>query len=300
MAANYVIPGYNRTAASVAAGAVASGGLATGAVNSGSIASGVIGAVHIQDGTIITADIASGQVQSGQLASGAITGQAGGGAFNLASGSIGSFDIGSGAIVSGRVASGQLGNFHIASGQIQGAAGAGVLNIASGTIGGVDFSSGATVRTAFQAGGAPVVSGGAVIRPVLDQVTDETVSGHAAVYITQSGYIGVAKAAVSGRTPAVGVAIGNALSGLTVSWLQVGALQFASGMADFSGFLGARVWLGRSGQVVAVSGSWGSGGWASGDIGQPLGIVANSGGVHFNIGLMVLSGGPLGGADLPF
>ncbi len=494
----------------------------SGGFGSGAIGSGQIGNIHIADGTIITADIASGQVQSGQLGSGAVTGQMGGGAFNIASGTIGpndvgsgaigsgqlssgvvsrfhhasgaitsghvgsgavlgqggggafciasgtvitndigsgaiqsgqissgvigrfqvasgqfaGFELGSGAIVSGRIASGQIGNFHFASGDTidscrwmidnsftagepisGGAVGVGVaftqsgilqaamasvsgrmpavgvaianytsgqtvtmyrggkvfstvfnfsgwmnrpvyvgrsgqlsasgaptssgdiqqivgfslqqsglmvqlgdpleeaiagsgdvgsgaitgkavsggyFNIASGTIGALDMGSGAMVRTALQAGGTPMVSGVLTMAPVVTQITSEVVSGNCAVYSDSSGQIGVAMAAVSGRWPAVGIALGNALSGTTVAWAQVGSLQLTSGMADYSGYLGRRVWLGRSGQITTISGSWSSGGFASGDVGQPIGIIANSGAIHFNVFSVIWSGGPLG------
>lgn len=200
----------------------------------------------------------------------------------------------SGSILSGHIASGQVGNFHVSSGQIQGQAGGGITNIASGTITAVDLASGAHVRTSFQAGGQPVVSGPAAMQPVIVQITAENVSGNCAVYATSSGTIGVAMAATSGRWPAIGVAIGNALSGTTVSWAAVGALQLTSGMSDYSGFIGRRVWLGRSGQLVAMSGSWGSGGWASGDVGQPIGTIANSGAIWFNVIPVIWSGGPAG------
>ena len=65
-------------------------------------------------------------------------------------------------------------------------------------------------------------------------------------------------------------------------------------MADFSGHIGKRVWVGGSGQVTTVSGSWSSGGFASGDIGQVLGTAVNSGAVAFCVGFTLLSGGPLG------
>lgn len=186
------------------------------------------------------------------------------------------------------------GSGDVGSGSILGQAGGGYFNVASGTLTAVDFASGAHVRTAMQAGGQPMVSGTATMLPVIVQIAAENVSGNCAVYATPSGTIGVAMAATSGRWPAIGVALGNALSGLTVIWAAVGALQLTSGMADYSGYVGRRVWLGRSGQIVTLSGSFGSGGHLSGDVGQPLGVVANSGAIWFNVNPVFWSGGPLG------
>ena len=281
---------------------------------SGDIGSGAVtgqafgGSFCIASGTIGTNDIGSGAIVSGHVASGQL------GRFHIGSGLLAGFELGSGSIVSGRIASGQIGNFHVASGQIQGLAGAGVPNVASGTINGNNLSSGAVQsghmgsgsvlgtalasgavsRASLQAGGNPLVSGASTVPPVITQITSEVVSGNVAVYSDSSGQIGVAMASISGRWPAVGVAVGNALSGTVVPWVQMGSLQLTSGMADYSGYLGRRVWLGRSGQITTISGSWSSGGFASGDVGQPLGIIANSGAIHFNVIPVIWSGGPLG------
>ena len=125
----------------------------------------------------------------------------------------------------------------------------------------------------------------------LEHTVAEIVSGVRAVALNQSGTLQVAMAAVSGRMPAIGVAVGNALSGAVVSWVQVGGYQFGSGMSDYSGYLGRRVWVGRSGQIVQWSGSWNSGGFASGDIWQSVGVIANSGAVWFNAAPSLTSGG---------
>lgn len=166
--------------------------------------------------------------------------------------------------------------------------------IASGALAGLDLASGATTRTSLQAGGNPIASSFLVFRPVISNITEEIVSGPVAVHLTQSGTLRIAMASVSGRSPAVGFSLVNGLSGVVLQWSQVGPYQFSSGMADYSGFVGGRLWLGRSGQIVSMSGSWGSGGHASGDVGQPLGIAANSGGAFLNVFPFMTSGGPLG------
>ena len=128
-------------------------------------------------------------------------------------------------------------------------------------------------------------------------LTMETISGVRAVSLNGSGRVQVAKAVAVGGVfpmPAIGVVVDNVLSGIQANVYQIGLFQLSSGMADYSGYLGTRVWVGRSGQVVSVSGSWNSGGHASGDFGQPLGYVVNSGAVLFNVCPIIWSGGPLG------
>ncbi len=101
-------------------------------------------------------------------------------------------------------------------------------------------------------------------------------------------------AAVSGRMPAIGVVETNVLSGSPAIIHSLGFHQMTSGMNDYSGYMGKTLYVGRSGQIHQVSGSWGSGGWLSGDMGQILGLVINSGAVLYNIGLRMTSGGPYG------
>lgn len=135
----------------------------------------------------------------------------------------------------------------------------------------------------------PIYSGG-----LWTAISAEIISGTKAVYIDSSGHIAIAKAAVSGTMPAIGVCYENVLSGIQINVHVAGFHQFTSGLADFSGYLGYRVWVGRSGEVTTLSGSWNSGGYASGDLGQSLGQVVNSGGCLFNVDQVYWSGGPLG------
>ena len=121
-------------------------------------------------------------------------------------------------------------------------------------------------------------------------VTAEIISGVRAVGVNQSGAWQVAMSSVSGRMPAAAIAVGNALSGQTVQTIQIGGFQFGSGMGDFSGYIGRRVWVGRSGQIVQWSGSFNSGGFGSGDNWQPVGVICNSGAVWFNTQPFLTSG----------
>ena len=301
----------------IASGTVSTNDLGSGVVLSGQLGSGVIGRFHVASGQFAGFELGSGAIVSGRIASGQVGTMhiASGGvqSGNIASGQIGPNHIGSGAVLSGHVASGQLGTNHIASGQLTGfELGSGAIvsgriasgqvgfnHVASGQISDTRFTSGATIYNAFVAGGTPVVSGTNVggnpaLLPPLASISAEIISGNVAVCFDQSGNIMVAKAATSGRWPAVGVSMGNSLSGLTVQWSQVGSLQMPSGMADYSGYGQRRVWLGRSGQITTISGSWSSGGFASGDVGQPIGVVVNSGGFYFNVIPVFWSGSPLG------
>ncbi len=136
---------------------------------------------------------------------------------------------------------------------------------------------------------APIFSGGPNA-----PITAEVISGGRAVRIDASGQIQIAMASVSGRMPAMGIARDNYLSGVACTVLTGGYVQFASGMADFSGGTGSRLFVGRSGQVVLISGSWTSGAFGSGDLGQVIGVVQNSGGMVFDLGSPdYRSGGPM-------
>lgn len=135
----------------------------------------------------------------------------------------------------------------------------------------------------------PIYSGG-----LWTALTAERISGIRAVFVNSSGAVAIAMAAVSGKMPALGVCQDNVESGIQVNVHVVGFRQFSSGLADFSGYLGYRVFVGRSGEVTQLSGSWNSGGYLSGDLGQALGQIVNSGGVLFNVDQMYWSGGPLG------
>lgn len=164
-------------------------------------------------------------------------------------------------------------------------------DIASGTIGYNEASSGLVARAALMV--APLHSG-----TPWSILTEELISGQRAVAISKSGRIRIAMAAVSGRMPAVGVVYENVASGIPANVYTDGAFQFLSGMMDYSGYLGQRVWVGRSGQIVTMSGSWNSGGHLSGDWGQALGIALNSGAAVIRISTMLLSGGPAGAVNI--
>lgn len=258
--------------------------LGSGSVISGRVASGQIGFGHLADNSVQSGSIASGQLSR----------------FHVASGSLAGFELGSGAIVSGRIASGQVGVRHYADGSIQsGAIGSGQLasghmdqnfitNIAGAT------NSGQVEFGAQFAGGTPSVSGATGDRlpgPEMRLITAEIISGGRAVRINSSGRLEIAMASLSGRAGACGVSLGNALSGLSLQWAMVGTIQHTSGMADYSGYLGRRIWVGRSGQLVTISGSWNSGSFAStGDVWMAIGYAANSGGVVFNVTANLYSG----------
>lgn len=186
----------------------------------------------------------------------------------------------------------QVGSGDIGSGAITGQAGGGFLCVGSGTLGSYDGSSGMTTWGSVTV--APFNSG--LNFGVAPLVTAETISGGRAVYINQSGKLGVAMAAVSGRMPAIGIVIDNAAAGVPVNVFTQIAVQFTSGLNNYSGYLGQPVWVGRSGQLTCVSGSWSSGGYASGDIGQKIGVTVNSGALLVNLNTTVWSGGPLGEA----
>ncbi len=169
----------------------------------------------------------------------------------------------------------------VGSGAIFGQAASGQFTIASGSIITYDVGSGLTVpRSQFV---TPLVSG-----TTWSLITEEIISGVRAVNISQSGTLRVAMASVSGRMPAVGVVIDNVLSGIAANVYTQGLIRTTSGLTDYSGFLGRAVWVGRSGQIVTVSGSFNSGGLnlaSGGDFVQRAGVAITSGAFLVNLDL---------------
>lgn len=260
--------------ASIASGSIGTNDMGSGAILSAHIASGNIGENKLSSGCILSSHIGSGQVagnhmdttislarqavKSGHIASGSIGrfhlannignvaggqpifapqsifGQAAGGVFHIASGSIGPLNIGSGNIRSGNVASGQIGSFHIGSG---------------------------TTFTAVALGISDLL------------VTTEVITGFLAVHINKSGLADIAMAAISGRMPAVGIAVSGAVSGGTIMVLHAGiAVSPISGFLDASGRMGHTLYVGRSGVVTALEPTGNSG-----DLIQKIGVTVLSG-----------------------
>jgi hypothetical protein len=156
---------------------------------------------------------------------------------------------------------------------VAGAIGSGSVTsgtIASGSISTYNFASGATITRAQFTG--PFVSGTS-----WTAITEEIVSGVKAVALSQSGNIRVAMASVSGRTNAIGIVVDNVASGIQANVYTAGVFQFSSGLADYSGYLGYPLYVGRSGQIVTASGSFNSGGFATSDVLTPLGYAFTSG-----------------------
>lgn len=246
--ASGAVKGFFGPTRNVSSGTIGVFDFGSGAVIVGAVGSGAIGSGQIASGNIGPFHFASGAVQSGSIGSGAVLGQAGAGAFTIASGTIGTFDIGSGAVQSGRIASGQIGSYAFASGAV------------------IDRS-----QYSLQ-----YVSG--IGRFTV--ITEEGISGVRAVCLSQSGNLRVAMASVSGRMPAVGVVLDNVASGIQANVFTAGPQQFTSGLGDYSGYLGSVLFVGRSGQIVTLSGSFNSGGFLSGDIWQPVATVINSGAIN--------------------
>lgn len=258
--------------------------ISSGGITSGMLGVGAIVATAIPSGQIVVTQIASGGLASGGIASGQIT------TLNLASGCVSwqqhlsgcvrSGHVGDAAVVSGSIASGSIFNHHVSD--------AGVLsgNIGSGQISTYHFGSGAEVTRSKDV--VPLYSGGA-----WTVISCEMISGVRAVRINSSGRVEIAMAAVSGRMPAVGVVTENVASGIACNVQIAGYYQDNSGSLLFSG-IGTRVHVGRSGQIAIMSGSWSSGGWLSGDLGQSIGIAVNSGGFLFNVIPNMYSGGVAG------
>lgn len=295
--------------ASLTSGIIVSGLVGNAAVNSGNIASGAVGWPHFASGSMIGQSgvlinwgvgpptvgasligVSSGIAGSGILASGAVQGFFGT-TRNTASGTFGVTDFGSGAVVAGTVGSGAIQSGNIASGQVGWPHHAsGFLLAQSGLL--IDYSQGPPTIGIIASissgggGGATNTSGVRVFVSGVSPITEEIISGVRAVNISQSGKLRVAMAGVSGRMPAIGIVVDNVASGIQVDVWSVITYQNTSGMADYSGWVGGSVFVGRSGQVVTASGSWNSGGfiYTSGDVLQAIGNSFNSGGIVGRIG----------------
>lgn len=269
----------------VASGTIDGNNIGSGAIRSGNLGSGVVGRNHLQSGIILSGV---------DVGSGALWGSRGPTAL-IASGTVAGDDLGSGAIVSGHI-----GDSVIIGGSISGI----VRNISSGTLGPVDLASGTifagagigvtialsgiTVTNLSGGAGSTGQASGIAVTHAQDLVpffsgsvwtitTEETISGIRAVQISPSGNLRVAMASISGRMPAIGIVWDNVLSGIQANVYTDGVCQATSGLVDFSGYLSQVLVVGRSGEVVKTSGSWCSGGFASGDQIQRVGVVRNSG-----------------------
>lgn len=243
----------------------------TGTISSGTIASGSIGKAQIASGGLTSGSIASGTIDSAFLASGAVQ----------------SGDVGNNAVVSGTVASGQISTFHLSSGSVNsgqiGNTSVVSGSIASGQIGTNHFSSGQIVQNALASG----LNAAITYLPNTASQAAETISGNVAVCLVDGAGGGqarykVAMAAVSGRMPAIGIAVTNALSGGNPTVQSLGDFNMASGMLLLSGTafggvrpMGLPLYVGRSGQISVLSGATLSGGFQSGDIIQRVGFVGD-------------------------
>ncbi len=228
-----------------------SGNLASGQVGWPHLASGAVRSGALGDASVLSGNIGSGQVASGHLTSGLIAAL---GSVTLLSGQVTSGFLGDNSVVSGSIASGQLSSYNMASGAV------------------IDFSMGVTP---WFPGLFPTITAG-----------ERIFAGHA-VCLSTSGLLNIAMASVSGRMPAIGCANSAVLSGNSCSILTAGTFQFGAGVVDYSGYTGQLLYVGRSGDIVTISGSWNSGGLQSGDIVQPVGFVTNSGGMCVSVAAML-------------
>lgn len=166
-------------------------------------------------------------------------------------------------------------------------------DLGSGVVTTYDFGSGSIAPNSF--GSLVFMSGMYASGSTVTNVkTEETISGIRAVHLTLSGTLRVAMASVSGRMPAIGIAVDNALSGIELNVYTKGMFPVSiSGLYTFgSGQNGRLLWVGQSGQLGTVSGGWCSGGWGSGNVGQNVGTIFNSGVYLIDVSRELMSGGP--------
>jgi hypothetical protein len=203
-------------------------------------------------GSVVSGAVAAGTIFSGHIASGQI------GSVHLGDNAVASGDIAANAVASGQIASGSVGSVHLADGAVLSG------DIGSGQVGSVHLASGTAVDAA---------------KFLTDDtlVASETISGVRAVHVDTSGRARIAMAAVSGRMPAVGVALSNFASGDVVTIFHRGRIQATA--LNFSGAIGRDVFVGRSGTLVTATYDVASGYPSlSGDQQQKIGVAKNQSG----------------------
>jgi hypothetical protein len=245
----------------------------------GNIKSAVIAnTLTITSGSIV--NVGGESVLSGSIASGSVC------QFHLSSGTINSGHIGPGAIMGWKedvnagfmIYSGTIGPNDIGSGAIQSG------QIGSNVGGNEDFSSGTIIAIANSI--TPLTSGF-----TFSLNTEEAISGGKAVSISQSGYLRIAMAGVSGRMPAIGILIDNIVSGSPADVYVHGTFCWNSALAAGYNYSGAMpgeargitgtLVVGRSGQILPANAPFTSGfpSVLSGDLFQRLGMVIGTSGI---------------------
>lgn len=291
IAQNAIGPGH------LASGAITSADIADQSIFSSMIASGQIGTAHLTEASVISSIIASGVVGRSLVASGGIGSGHLAGA-SVLSGAVGSGQMGDlhtllrnegplrGRTISGdaqamaRVASGGQTDLEAALGEVRLGA---MEDIGVRDIRHPDPSAGEAIRVWDELAflkrptfGVPIVSAGiasgqigldhlAVPRLRQQYEAGEVVSGFVGVKFTASGVFGFARASDPDRMPAFGVAGGSLAAGSVGPIAYVGEITNAGW--NFSGSVGARLYLGMSGELTTTSPS------ASGAVVQRIGQV---------------------------
>ncbi len=217
-------------AASVSDGDIAANGVQSGAIaQSGFIVSGhlganVIGGIHIFNQSLVSANYASGSIGGTHVASGAIAGA------NIAATAVASANIAVGAVGGTLVQ-----NYGIISGKM-----------ASGSVNSTDLASGISIS----------------IAQIVQETTfkaSQPVSAFMCVQFTTSGYFAQDNAMNYSSMPTIGIATANIASGAVGTFQYRGRLTATSGVWNFSGYNGLRVFTGVSSEVTvsgpSVSGS---------------------------------------------
>jgi hypothetical protein len=221
-------------------------------------------------GDVTISGVVRAQILSGTVRSGGITGQAGGGFFNIASGTIGTFDIGSGAIISGRIASGQVGFRHLANGAVQSG------SIASGQVGKPHIASGAVASGQLATTGTPdgtkfLRDDFAWVAPSFSITSGQIVSGLIGDDAVNSGNIAsgvisrfhMASGAINSGHMGSGSVVGAIGAGRTIASGTIAHFDFGSGAIRSGDIASGQVGFGH-----LANGSVQSGTISSGEISQ--------------------------------
>jgi hypothetical protein len=179
---------------------------------------------------------------------------------NQTSGLIGRYVVAQGEVFSGAIASGSIHLFGLAAAALTPANVDMINNDAFSTL---KFASGISAAFTSECVDGMVTAGAGETF-----FSEEAISGVKAVNISQSGYLRIAMAGVSGRMPAVGIVDWDMVSGQSTSGQYVtwgGPIRVTSGLIPTSG-LGLPLYVGMSGEISTKDGI------SSGMVVQQVGI----------------------------
>jgi len=250
------------------------GSVADGAIISAKIASGAVGDAHIYPGSILSAKIAANAIGGGHILDGSLT----------------YADLADATLVSSKYGTNEIGTIHILNqGILSASYGANVIatphiaagGILSGAIGAAVIGDALLANYGIVSG--KVASGAITENELVSGISidiaemmqepsyraQQLLSACLGVQFNISGYFNYAQAGDISSMPAVGLTIGNILSGQIGTFRHLG--RIANGGWNFSGYVGRLLFTGTSSEVTLTAPS------SSGECVQRIGKVIDYG-----------------------